>query len=214
MNSDSFIKWLREKLTPNLPPRSVLVLDNASYLSVQIWPAPTSNSTKKQMQDWLNDRNIPFSATMFKAELFEIVKLNMPKFKTYKFDFILEEHGHCVLRLPPYHPELNPIELIWGLVKNCAATHNVSFRLDEVENLLRQKFNSVTPDEWASRCLHAKSFEDRYLEDEGRLDDFEDRQFLINLEISSSGDDKSGSDERQETDSDISGIGRLQSDSE
>jgi hypothetical protein len=50
--------------------------------------------------------------------------------------------------------------------------------------------------------------------DEGRLDDFEDRQFLINLEISSSGDDESGSEERQETDSDISGIGRLQSDSE
>lgn len=72
----------------------------------------------------------------------------------------------------------------------------------------------MTPDEWASRCRHAKSFEDRYLEDEGRLDDFEDRQFLINLEISSSGDDESGSDERQDTDSDISGIGRLQSDSE
>lgn len=99
------------------------------------------------MQDWLSDRNIPFSATMFKAELFEIVKLNMPKFKTYKIDFILEEHGHSVLRLPPYHPELNPIELIWGLVKNWVATHNVSFRLDEVETLLRQKFNSVTPDE-------------------------------------------------------------------
>lgn len=46
MNSDIFIKWLREKLTPNSQPRSVLVLDNASYHSVQIWPAPTSNSTK------------------------------------------------------------------------------------------------------------------------------------------------------------------------
>jgi hypothetical protein len=53
MNSDIFIKWPREKLIPNLPPRSVLVLDNASYHTVQIWPAPISNSTKKQMQDWL-----------------------------------------------------------------------------------------------------------------------------------------------------------------
>jgi hypothetical protein len=72
----------------------------------------------------------------------------------------------------------------------------------------------VTPDQWALRCGHAKRFEDRYLEDEGRLDDCEDRQFLINPEISSSGDDESRSDERQESDSDNSEICRLQSDSE
>jgi hypothetical protein len=72
MNGDSFIKWLRERLILNLPPRSVIVLGNAPYHSVQNCPATTSNSTKKGMPVWLSDRNMPFSPNMFKAELFEI----------------------------------------------------------------------------------------------------------------------------------------------
>jgi transposase len=35
----------------------------------------------------------------------------------YKIDKILGEHGHEVVRLPPYSPEFNPIEKIWGLLK-------------------------------------------------------------------------------------------------
>ncbi|CAG9120289.1 unnamed protein product [Plutella xylostella] len=36
--------------------------------------------------------------------------------KNYKIDEILKENGHIVLRLPPYHPELNPIELVWRFI--------------------------------------------------------------------------------------------------
>lgn len=34
-------------------------------------------------------------------------------------------HGHQVLRLPPYHSGLlNPIEQVWGLIKNYIARQN------------------------------------------------------------------------------------------
>lgn len=36
MNSENYEKWVREKLIPNLPPRSVLVLDNAPYHNIQL----------------------------------------------------------------------------------------------------------------------------------------------------------------------------------
>ncbi|XP_060606307.1 uncharacterized protein LOC132758630 [Ruditapes philippinarum] len=46
MNGDTFGKWLREKLLPNLPPHCAIVMDNASYHSVQSDRCPTSSSRK------------------------------------------------------------------------------------------------------------------------------------------------------------------------
>lgn len=31
----------------------------------------------------------------------------------YKIDKIVREHGHTIVRLPPYQCDLNPIELVW-----------------------------------------------------------------------------------------------------
>jgi hypothetical protein len=68
------------------------------------------------MQDYLSDRNIPYCSTMFK--LYKIIKNIKPKFKAYKVESLLEQHGHSVLHLPPYHLRYNLIELISGLVKS------------------------------------------------------------------------------------------------
>jgi hypothetical protein len=38
-------------------------------------------------------------------------------FDRYKVDDLIEEHGHKVLRLPPYHCHFNPIELVWSQAK-------------------------------------------------------------------------------------------------
>ena len=36
MDAENFEKWSSEKLIPNLPPRTVVVVDNASYHNVQL----------------------------------------------------------------------------------------------------------------------------------------------------------------------------------
>lgn len=36
MNKTNFIKWLQEKLIPNLPPNSLIVMDNAPYHTVKV----------------------------------------------------------------------------------------------------------------------------------------------------------------------------------
>jgi hypothetical protein len=61
--------------------------------------------------------------------LYSLIKLRKSRFKTFKIDALLAEHGHSVLRLPPYHPDLNPIELLWESNKEYVARKNVSFRL-------------------------------------------------------------------------------------
>lgn len=43
MNFENYEKWLRTQLIPNLPPGSVVVVDNASYHNKQYDIAPTSN---------------------------------------------------------------------------------------------------------------------------------------------------------------------------
>jgi transposase len=41
-------------------------------------------------------------------------------------DLLAEEKNMMVLRLPPYHCELNPTELVWAFIKNDAANNSTS----------------------------------------------------------------------------------------
>jgi len=43
--------------------------------------------------------------------------MHKPQYESFAIDFLLAEYGHTVIRLPLYHPDLNPIEKIWGNVK-------------------------------------------------------------------------------------------------
>lgn len=58
MNKDNFTKWLKEKLLPNIPENSVIVMDNAPYHSVQEFKTPTKSSTKQFIISWLLRKGI------------------------------------------------------------------------------------------------------------------------------------------------------------
>lgn len=55
---------------------------------------------------------------LLKAELLTVSKLHATK-KVFRVDELAEEAGHRVIRLPPYHCHLNPIELLWAYEKVC-----------------------------------------------------------------------------------------------
>lgn len=102
----------------------------------------------------------------------------------------MKSHEHDILRLPPYHPELNAIELIWADVKNWVAAHNVTFKFNEVERLTQQRFDMLTKDDWIKKCKNAQKFEKNFLSSQAPLDDAVD-SFIINLGIESSEDEDS-----------------------
>jgi len=58
MNHTNYMKWLQEKLIPNLESKSVIVVDNASYHNVQLNRHATSNVRKGEMLLWLDKRGI------------------------------------------------------------------------------------------------------------------------------------------------------------
>lgn len=115
MNYENYEKWLNEKLWPNLPEKSVIVMDNASYHNTRSSKIPTSNSCKAEIQNCLTHNSIPFDESSRKIELYDLIKKNKERFIMFKIDEIIKSTGFEIVRLPPYHPELNPIENIWGI---------------------------------------------------------------------------------------------------
>lgn len=45
--------------------------------------------------------------------------------KRHVIDEMFKKNNHDVLRLPPYHPDLNPIEMVWAAIKGHVAAKNV-----------------------------------------------------------------------------------------
>ena len=71
-------------------------------------------------------------------------------------DTELLQHGHRIPRLPPYHPDLDPIEKICALVKNWVAARNVTYKSEDVKKLAKQRFDDITPAYWTKICLHVE----------------------------------------------------------
>lgn len=209
MNFNNYNKWLREKLIPNLPEKSVLVIDNASYHNKQINPAPTSSTKKCDMISWLHKNNVPFGDKMLKPELYQLIKLNKNRTKMFKIDALLAEHGHSVIRLPPYHPDLNPIELIWASIKEHVAQKNVTFKLDDCIALVKEKVNLLNGEDWLKRCEHALRNEDQYLSIEPHIDELSDRIIIHLGDDSSSSEDSDDDSTSSGSDGELSGVDLL-----
>ncbi|CAH0721906.1 unnamed protein product, partial [Brenthis ino] len=136
-------------------------MNNAPYHSIVKNKAATTSSTIAEIKLWLEENNIHFEPTLRKPMLYDLVKKNKPE-PVYEIDELLSEHGHTVVRLPPYHCNLNPIELIWSLAKRKVAAQNVGSR--DIKQLTEEAFASITSADWKSCCDHVKKIEMEYIE--------------------------------------------------
>ncbi|XP_050066341.1 uncharacterized protein LOC126555462 [Aphis gossypii] len=121
---------------------SIIVMDNASYHSTELNKAPTTNSKKEIIQNWLNEKKIPFLPLETKMELLEKVKINKKKERAYELDEEAYKAGHEVVRLPPYHCEV--------------ATKNKTFKIADVEKLTHEAIENVTVENWKKCAEHAE----------------------------------------------------------
>jgi transposase len=155
MNGDSFEKWFKNIL-PQLEENSVIVLDNASYHSRKLEKVPTSASRKVDVQNWLRSKDIEFDQKMLKYQLLDLVKPHRVKYNKYVVDEMAKSQNKIVLRLPPYHCELNPIELIWADAKNFVAKHNRTYKLPDVKILFSQALENITTEKWQKCIAHVR----------------------------------------------------------
>lgn len=171
MNGENFRKWIEQRLLPNLDCPCDIVMDNASYHSVQKDRCPTSSTRKADIkvmlfgvrklitclsrsemqstdcllliflpfvQSWLHWHDIPFSDDMLCPQFLELARINRPP-PTYAIDQLIQENCHEILRLPPYHPEFNALEIIWSQLKSTISQRNITFRYKTFSSDVSQK---------------------------------------------------------------------------
>jgi hypothetical protein len=84
-------------------------MDNAPYHNKNGEGVPGCDTIKKELQIWLKKNNVPFGKKTLKPELWKLAKGLQKANPKYEIDKLITGWGHKVLRLPPYHCELNPI---------------------------------------------------------------------------------------------------------
>ena len=120
--------------------------------------------------------------------------------KQFETDVIADKFTHKVLRLPVAQPELNPIELAWSVVKGYVAKHNQKFTLKEVEALVPQAINTITPAMWKKFCDHTEKVEEEYWKKDGLVEDIVEE---ILIHVGSDSDDESSDEELEPDDDDL-----------
>ncbi|XP_060869897.1 uncharacterized protein LOC132944522 [Metopolophium dirhodum] len=139
-------------------------MDNAPYHSVKKDLVPTTAWKKDDIINWLKSKDIVFDKPMLKFQLLDKVNEIKPLHNKYVIvEEALKTNRH-VLRLPPYHCELNPIELAWSVVKNHVKQKNTTFNLNYVKKLLIEGVQKVTSDMWANFDRHTIKEEDKLYE--------------------------------------------------
>ena len=197
MNSATFEKWVAEQLIPNLEEPSLIILDNASYHSRLVDKNPTNSWKKEEIIEWFRKHNIAFRPASLKTELLAISKAHRIPNK-FVVDEMLREHGHEVLRLPPYHCQFNAIELIWSNCKRYYDKHidSCEGRSDEkVKCMWERALQQCTPNNWNECVRHTEDLIKSWWEREKVLD-VTDIQPLIITNIN-----ESSSSECDDTDS-------------
>ncbi|XP_031342269.1 uncharacterized protein LOC116170184 [Photinus pyralis] len=153
------------------------------------------NNRKEVIRSWLDANNISTTEDMRKAELLMLVK-NISHSKTYYVDELLKQHQHTVVRLPPYHCELNPIELIWSTMKRKVAMNNVGQSNSNIVQLVKNACAEITQQEWEKHCIHVKHIAEQMWEADCLTEEFiESVEFVVNT--GSSDEDELSSDDNE-----------------
>jgi hypothetical protein len=189
MYAITFDKWFYAMLD-NLEEPCIIVMDNTSCHSMLAEDYPKTNTRKADVQKWLQKKSIPFTPEETLCELREKVKLSMPKEKKYRLDEVALQMGHEVVRLPPYHCQYNPIEMIWSQFKREVAEKKHSFEIADEEVLINNAIDAMTKENWAKYGKHCAKIQDEDLVKEGIRDEILEPVILtINSDDSSSDDD-------------------------
>jgi hypothetical protein len=93
----------------------------------------------------------------------------------YAIDEIARSYGHEVIRTPPYHPELQPIETCWGVVKNHVA-RKCDFTMNNLIEQLDIGFSKVTAKTCAEIISKVREIEDEFWTEDLKIDEQESGQ--------------------------------------
>ena len=206
MNAELFERYIRER-APNLKELAVkegksgivLVMDNAPYHSRLQPHLKKPKRVKQAIKDWLDMNGVPYMPKETNAQLWQKVdEFLKGKRNQYVVDaFLKDEFAIDVLRLPPYHCVLNPIERCWSYRKMFLAKNNKTNKISDVERIWNESRKEVKP-----QCIR-NNFR--------RVTEIEEQMWRIDSQVDLLEDSDDDDDESDGT-VDISVLGDLISD--
>ncbi|KAJ4437717.1 hypothetical protein ANN_17862 [Periplaneta americana] len=166
MNSEIFEDWfVANKLMKNLPtsPPSIIVTENAAYHSRLQFRLP-NRSTRKDIISFMLQHNLevpnPLPTISVLLELIKGANIS----REFVIDKIARDFGLEVLRLPPYHCNLNAIELIWARLKHEVRKRNVTpSRSDSVCRTIRECLELINSELWTKCVNRTREIERQYI---------------------------------------------------
>jgi hypothetical protein len=123
---------------------------------------------QKKIKEWLEYNKIYCRDDCLKPELVEVMK-KIATEPIYAIDEIARSYGHEVIRTPPYHPELQPIETCWGVVKNHVARTS-DFTMNNLIEKLDIGYSKVTAKTCVEILAKVRKIEDEFWTEDLMID--------------------------------------------
>lgn len=115
-----YIQWMK-KLLKALRDENIencdIIMDNAKYHINLPQSTPKRGDKKAALLEYCNDNNIIVNPQSLKPEIVEKVMSHVQANVRPIIVEMAENSGHRVIFTPPYHSDLEPIELVWAITK-------------------------------------------------------------------------------------------------
>ncbi len=179
MCADIFKDWCLNNWWPTLRPNGVGVIDRATYHLVltELSKKASTSWNKAKIIQWLIDHEakdetgVLYTAAALQARTkpqLMVLTQDIPLEKNYLIFEWLQEfntaHGSDIKIniLPIAHPQLNPIELLWGWTKRYVCANNTDFKMTTIETLVRERIAQLDHTYWQKAFDHAHKFAEEY----------------------------------------------------
>lgn len=158
---EQFEQWFEFVLLPKLPKNAVVVLNNVFNSDNEQNPESlTAKSHRKDIINWLDDRNIPFDPSMSKELLFEIyVRPNLKDSLSSIQELSASKKGIKIVRTPPNASYLNPFRFIWKRIKRLVSMRSLTMDLNDLAVFVEQELSRVTAKDWKDAISRSERLE-------------------------------------------------------
>jgi hypothetical protein len=129
---------------PNLPPKSVLVMDNAIARKQTTFPLPIQK--RPSSRHGCSKMTLCLTRKLTSQSYGNLFKPIKSPIKSIKLMILLQ---YMTQSLPPYHCELNPIEMIWSQIKQRIQVRKIV----GVQSRNKCSLGNVERKEWAGLFL-------------------------------------------------------------
>ena len=148
-NTAYYTNWfqrLLDQLRDDGIENAVIMLDNAKYHKSKPSNTPKYKEKKAVLQHACTGYGIPYVAAETKAMLWEKLKAHVATHIKPIVVAMAEAEGHIVLFTPPHHSDLQPIELVWAIVKGeVGRQYDEATTIKLVHDRLITAFGNLTP---------------------------------------------------------------------